>query len=102
MLYYSIVIMVPPYAIHLRYTTTTPKRTHFYHFNDGRMAVSPHTRVLQTKVRYQKKHKTMVFPPVCHTAVKLYHGDHQGETGGYFQANLAVLAKNEIGKNGIV
>ena len=61
--------MVPPYAIHLRYTTAIPKRTHFYHFNDGRMAVSPHTRVLQTKVRYQKKRKTMVFPPVCQTAV---------------------------------
>ncbi len=54
------------------------------------MAVSPHTRVLQTKVRYRKKRKTMVFPPVCHTAVKLYHGDRQDETGifphsvGYF------------------
>ena len=54
------------------------------------MAVSPHTRVLQTKVRYQKKRKTMIFPPVCYTAVKLYHGDHQDETGifptgqGYF------------------
>ena len=50
--------MVPPYAIHLRYTTAIPKRTHFYHFNGGRMAVSLHTRVLQTKVRYQKKRKT--------------------------------------------
>ena len=51
MSYYSIMIMVPPYTIHLRYTTATPKHTHFYHFNDGRMAVSPHTRVLQTKIR---------------------------------------------------
>jgi hypothetical protein len=45
------------------------------------MAVSPHTRVLQTKVGYLKKRKTMVFPPVCHTAVKLHHGDHQDEMG---------------------
>ena len=82
--------MVPPYAIHLRYSTATPKRTHFYHCNDGRMAVSPHTRVLQNKIRYQKKRKTMVFPPVCHTAVKLYHGDLRTKQGyfphsvGYF------------------
>jgi hypothetical protein len=33
--------------------------------------------MLQTKLGYQKKRKTMVFPPVCHTAVKLHHGDHQ-------------------------
>jgi hypothetical protein len=38
------------------------------------MAVSLHTRVLHPKVGYQKKRKT-------HTAVKLYHGDHQDETG---------------------
>ena len=37
------------------------------------MAVSLQTRVLHPKVG--------VFPPVCHTAVKLYHGDHQDETG---------------------
>ena len=37
--------------------------------------------MLQTKVGYQKKRKTMVFPPVCHTAVKLHHGDHQDEMG---------------------
>ena len=98
MLYYSIVIMVPPYAIHLRYTTTTPKRTHFYHFNDGRMAVSPHTRVLQTKVRYQKKRKTMVFPPVCHTAVKLYHGDHQDETG-IFPTLTGIFPNKKTGDN---
>ena len=59
------------------------------------MAVSPHTRVLQTKVRYQKKHKTMVFLPVCHTAVKLYHGDHQGETGGYFPHSVGYFPKQK-------
>ena len=64
-----------PLALHNRY--------HFYHFNNGRMAISPHTGVLHPKVGYEKKRKTMVFPPVCHTAVKLYHGNHQDKTGIY-------------------
>ena len=62
-------------------TTTPPKHTDFHHFHDRRMDISLHTRVLQTKVGYQKKRKTMVFPPVCHTAVKLHHGDHQDRRG---------------------
>ena len=87
-----------PTAINATHSTATPKRTHFYHFNDGRMAVSPHTRVLQTKVRYQKKRKTMVFPPVCHTAVKLYHGDHQDGTG-IFPTETGIFPNKKNGDN---
>ena len=38
--------------------------------NDGRMDEPPHTRVLLTKVRCQKKHKAMLFPMVLMAPVK--------------------------------
>jgi hypothetical protein len=66
--------------------------------NTPRMAVSPHTSVLQTKVGYQKKRKTMVFPPVCHTVVKLHHGDHQDETG-IFPTHSGIFSNKKTGHN---
>ena len=91
-------ITVPPYAIHLHYNNHNPKQTDFHHFNNGRIAVSPHTRVLQTKVGYRKKRKTMVFPPVCHTAVKFDHGDQQDEMG-IFPTHGGIFPDKKNGDN---
>jgi hypothetical protein len=53
----------------------------FHHFNDGRMDASPPTQELQTKMGYQKKRKTMVYPMVQAAAVKFYHSDQQDDEG---------------------
>ena len=45
-------------------------RPNFPLVNDGRMDEPPHTRVLLTKVRCQKKHKAMLFPMVLMAPVK--------------------------------
>ena len=45
-------------------------RPNFPLVNDGRMDEPPHTRVLLTKVRCQKKHKAMLFPMVLTAPVK--------------------------------
>ena len=90
--------MVPPYAIHLRYNNQSPETHRFPPFSLQEMAVSPHSCVLQTKVGYQKKRKTMVFPPVCHTAVKLHHGDHQDKRG-IFPTATGIFPNKKKGDN---
>jgi hypothetical protein len=37
----------------------------------------------------------MVFPPVCHTAVKLHHGDHQDKKGDISHAQWDIFRQKK-------
>jgi hypothetical protein len=61
------------------------------------MDASPPTRELQTKVGYQKKRKTMVYPMVSTAAVKFYHGD-QKDDKGIFPSSFGIFPSKKSKK----
>ena len=50
-----------------------------YHNHKSAMDESQHTPVLQTKVGYQKKRKTMHYPKVLSAAVEFDHGNQHDD-----------------------
>ena len=64
--------------IHFRRHVNQSPHTQVSLVSDGRKDESPPTRVLYTKMGYQKKRKTALYPLVSTVAIEIHHGDLQG------------------------